>query len=185
VTVRLSPITKRLSALRAARRFLLRANEAEAILVVKLDRLTRSVHDLGVLLDEYFTHPRFALLSVSENIDTRSAGGRLVLNVLASVAQWEREAIGERTKAALGVKRHRGQYTGGRPPYGWRLGTDGTTLDPDPAEQAVIAEAGSLRERGWSHRGRARPPWHAEPERNAPVAICGPADGRHGVVTSG
>jgi site-specific DNA recombinase len=130
----------------------LRANEAEAILVVKLDRLTRSVHDLGVLLDEYFTHPRFALLSVSENIDTRSAGGRLVLNVLASVAQWEREAIGERTKAALGVKRHRGQYTGGRPPYGWRLGTDGTTLDPDPAEQAVIAEAGNLRERGWSLR---------------------------------
>jgi DNA invertase Pin-like site-specific DNA recombinase len=42
-----------------------------------------------------------ALLSVGEQIDTRSAAGRLVLNVLASVSQWEREAIGERTAVAM------------------------------------------------------------------------------------
>jgi DNA invertase Pin-like site-specific DNA recombinase len=40
---------------------------------------------------------KVALLSVGEKIDTRSAAGRLVLNVLASVSQWDREAIGERT----------------------------------------------------------------------------------------
>lgn len=130
----------------------LRTGGADAILVVKLDRLTRSVHDLGVLLDEYFTDPRWALLSVSENIDTRSAAGRLVLNVLASVAQWEREAIGERTKAAMAMKRDRGQYTGGRPPYGWRLARDGRTLEVDLAEQAVIAEAINLRAGGLSLR---------------------------------
>jgi len=130
----------------------LRTGDADAILVVKLDRLTRSVHDLGVLLDDYFTDPRWALLSVSENIDTRSAAGRLVLNVLASVAQWEREAIGERTKAAMAMKRDRGQYTGGRPPYGWHLARDGRTLEVDPAEQTVIAEAINLRARGLSLR---------------------------------
>ena len=126
----------------------LEAGHADALLVVKLDRLTRSVKDLGWLLDHVFH--RWALLSVSENIDTRSAAGRLVLNVLASVAQWERETTSERTKAALAHKRRQGEYTGGRPPYGWRLGTDGVHLDRDPAEQAVIAEVVNLREDGMS-----------------------------------
>jgi len=65
--------------------------DAEALLVAKLDRLTRSVRDLSVLFDRYFQHSNWALLSVSESIDTRSAAGRLVLNVLTCVAQWERE----------------------------------------------------------------------------------------------
>ena len=54
----------------------LEAGEAEALIVVKLDRLTRSVADLGKLVDTYFQN--FALLSVGEQIDTRSAAGRLV-----------------------------------------------------------------------------------------------------------
>src|SRR4051812_40067194 len=76
---------------------LLDTGAASGLLVAKLDRLTRSVRDLGDLVDRYFSH-RFALLSVADAIDTRSAGGRLVLNVLASVSQWEREAIAERTR---------------------------------------------------------------------------------------
>ena len=63
----------------------LRRGHAQALLVVKLDRLTRSVRDLGHLLEHDFGPDGAALLSVSENIDTRSAAGRLVLNVLASV----------------------------------------------------------------------------------------------------
>jgi Resolvase, N terminal domain len=59
--------------------------KAEALLVVKLDRLTRSVVDLGTLVDRYFAPGKAALMSVGEQIDTRSAPGRLVLNVLASV----------------------------------------------------------------------------------------------------
>ena len=80
---------------------MLKKGEAEALLVVKLDRLTRSVVDLGSLVDRYFAPGKAALLSVGEQIDTRSAAGRLVLNVLASVSQWEREAIGERTATAM------------------------------------------------------------------------------------
>jgi DNA invertase Pin-like site-specific DNA recombinase len=64
---------------------MLRRGEAEALLVAKLDRLTRSVKDLGTLLDKYFADD-FTLLSVADSIDTRTAAGRLVLNVLMSVA---------------------------------------------------------------------------------------------------
>ncbi len=73
---------------------MLKAGDAEALLVVRLDRLTRSVVDLGTLVERYIAPGKAALLSVGEQIDTRSAAGRLVLNVLASVSQWEREAIG-------------------------------------------------------------------------------------------
>lgn len=130
----------------------LRSGEADALLVAKLDRLTRSVRDLGVLLDHHLGDNGAALLSVSEAIDTRSAAGRLLLNVLTSVAQWERETIGERTKTALAHKKARGEYTGGLVPYGWLLRADGTTLDPNPPEQAVIAEAVTLRAKGLSLR---------------------------------
>ncbi len=131
---------------------LLREGQADAILVVKLDRLTRSVRDLGNLLETYFHSGQWALMSVSENIDTRSAAGRLVLNVLASVAQWEREVIGERTKAAMALMKERREYTGGRTPYGWRLRADGRSLEEDPGEQAVMAEAQLARARGLSLR---------------------------------
>jgi hypothetical protein len=57
----------------------------------------------------------FALLSVPDAIDTRTAGGRLVLNVLTSVAEWEREAISERTRIALAQVRASGVRLGPLP----------------------------------------------------------------------
>src|SRR5215472_11276059 len=120
---------------------MLKARQAEALLVVKLDRLTRSVVHLGHLVEEYFADGKSALLSVGEQIDTQSAAGRLVLNVLASVSQWEREAIGERTAAAMQHKASLGEYTGGDLPYGYRLGPDGERLIEDPEEQKALAAA--------------------------------------------
>lgn len=133
---------------------MLRTGKAEALLVVKLDRLTRSVRDLGELVETYFGNGKAALLSVGEQIDTRSAAGRLVLNVLASVSQWEREAIGERTAAAMQHKAESGEYTGGEAPYGYRVG-EGGKLEPVEAEQLVLAEARSLRAAGLSLRAVA------------------------------
>jgi DNA invertase Pin-like site-specific DNA recombinase len=99
---------------------LLERGEAQGIIVPKLDRLTRSVKDLGHLCDTYFREGKpWHLLSVSDAIDTRSAGGMLVLNVLMSVAQWEREAIGERTREGLRHLKQQGVTLGGAP-YGWR-----------------------------------------------------------------
>jgi DNA invertase Pin-like site-specific DNA recombinase len=106
---------------------MLDAGDADGVLVAKLDRLTRSVRDLGDLVDRYFAEraktPR-TLLSVGDSIDTRSAAGRLVLNVLASVSQWEREATAERTRDALAHLRRGGVQLGGEA-IGWRR-TEGT-----------------------------------------------------------
>lgn len=132
---------------------MLRAGKAEALLVVKLDRLTRSVRDLGELVERHFAPGKAALLSVGEQIDTRSAAGRLVLNVLASVSQWEREAIGERTAAAMAHKAACGEYIGGEPPYGFSV--EGDRVVELPKEQAVIAQARALRGSGLSLRAVA------------------------------
>ncbi len=124
---------------------MLRRRSAEALLVVKLDRLTRSVRDLGELVSGPFAPGKAALMSVGEQIDTRSAAGRLVLNVLASVSQWEREAIGERTSTAMQHMRSSGQYTGGEARYGFRA-AEGGNVEPIESEQTVIARARALAE---------------------------------------
>jgi site-specific DNA recombinase len=88
----------------------LKEGQAEALVVVKLDRLTRRVCDLGTLIDEYFGP--YQLMSVSEQVDTRTAAGRMVLNMLMTVAQWERETIGERTKDAMRYQKSQGKAFG-------------------------------------------------------------------------
>lgn len=129
---------------------MLKAGQAEGLLVAKLDRLSRSVKDVGELADGILK--KCQLLSVGEQIDTRSAAGRLVLNVLVSVAAWERETIGERTAAGLQSLRLRGKKTGGDVPFGYVSDQDGT-LTPDLAEQRVIRQAESWRADGLSlHR---------------------------------
>lgn len=127
---------------------------ADALLVVKLDRLTRSVRDLAELLERYFgpgaRRPR-ALLSAEDKVDTRTASGRLVLGLLTQVGQWEREAIGERTAAVREHMRAAGLYGGGSVPFGWRRA--GERLEAEPAEQAVLRRAHELRRAGMSLRG--------------------------------
>lgn len=129
----------------------LRRGEADALLVAKLDRLTRSVRDLGTLLESHFAERGAGLISVGESVDTRSAAGRLVLNLLTSVAQWEREAIGERTATALAHVRASGRKTGGDVPYGYTAGPDGVLVEV-ASEQNVIARARVLRGHGMALR---------------------------------
>ena len=129
----------------------IKAGQADALIVVKLDRLTRSIADLGYLVETYFS--KAGLLSVSEQIDTRSASGRLVLNVLASVSQWEREAIGERTKAVKQSMKANGLYCGGLVPYGQMLVSG--QLVTNPQEQAIITRAKALKSEGHSLRSIA------------------------------
>jgi site-specific DNA recombinase len=133
---------------------MLKADKADALLVVKLDRLTRSVVDLGTLVAEHFGPGQAALLSVSEQIDTRSAAGRMVLNVLASVSQWERETIGERTSSAMQHKASVGEYTGGEAPFGYVL--EAGKLLTLTSEQTVISDARRLHRDGLSLRAVAR-----------------------------
>ena len=133
---------------------MMRAGKADSLLVVKLDRLTRSVKDLGALVETYFSEKSgYSLLSVSDHIDTRTAAGRLVLNVLASVSQWEREATGERTSEALKAKYRRGEYCGGRLRYGYE--NKGGQIVRHEKEQEALALARRLKEQALSYRAIA------------------------------
>jgi site-specific DNA recombinase len=127
--------------------------KVDAVIVAKLDRLTRSVKDLCGLL-ELFEKRKVALISVAESLDTGSAAGRLVITIMGAVSQWEREAIGERTRDALRHKRANGERVGNIQ-FGFRLGADGKHVEPDPGEQAVLAEIRRLRQGGNSLRGIA------------------------------
>lgn len=130
---------------------MLRDGEAGGLLIAKLDRLTRSVGDLAVLLDGYFGEKAGKhLYSVADAIDTRSAAGRMVLNILTSVAQWEREAIGERTRAALQHKISKGERVG-RVRYGYELAADGALIE-DAKQQAGISKMHAWRNAGLSLR---------------------------------
>src|SRR4051812_37312102 len=90
---------------------LLAAGRADGLVVAKLDRLTRSTVDFGVLL-EWFKDAGKILVLLDLGVDTSTAGGELVANVIASVAQWERGVISERTRAALAQLRLQGKPTG-------------------------------------------------------------------------
>ena len=128
---------------------------AEALVVVKLDRLTRSVRDLCVLVDTYFRDGAHRLMSVSEAVDTGSAGGRLVLNVLSSVSQWEREAAAERTTAVMQHLKATGKFTGGFPPFGFYVDDDGSLVE-HVEEQAIITLSRQYNRAGASLRNIGR-----------------------------
>jgi DNA invertase Pin-like site-specific DNA recombinase len=128
----------------------LKRKEADGMIVHKLDRLTRSVRDLANMVDRYFTRGA-SLISVSEQIDTSTAAGRMVLNLITTVSQWEREAIGERTRTAMSHKKSRGEVVG-ELPFGYRLSRDGIHIEEDPDEQRAILLVNQLKAEGLSLR---------------------------------
>lgn len=129
---------------------MLESDQVDGVVISKLDRLTRSVKDMGELLESYFTD-NYDLHVVEEKIDTGTAAGRMMVNILMSVAQWERETIGERTKAALKVKRDRGEKTGGKhSPFGHN-NEDGKLIENEQ-EQRIIKTMKSLRGKGYSYQ---------------------------------
>jgi DNA invertase Pin-like site-specific DNA recombinase len=83
----------------------------EGIIVSKLDRLSRSVVQANEIHDR-LEKAGGALIALDLQIDTSTATGRLLMNLIATVAQWERDTIGERTRSALRAKRARGEQVG-------------------------------------------------------------------------
>jgi site-specific DNA recombinase len=122
----------------------------DTVIIAKLDRLTRSVKDLAELL-ELFNRRGVSLVSVADALDTRRAAGRLVLNIMVSVSQWEREAIGERTRDAMHHKRANGERVG-TVPFGYRTAADGCHLEADSAEQGILSRIRELKAAGHSTR---------------------------------
>ena len=114
---------------------MLDAGIASGVIITKLDRLTRSVFDLGYLLKNYMDKYRF--MSVYDKFDTDTASGRMILSILTTVSQWEREVISERTKAVLQHKKANGERCGNIP-FGYKLADDSVHLEKDLKEQRVI-----------------------------------------------
>jgi DNA invertase Pin-like site-specific DNA recombinase len=111
----------------------LRAGEADALLVSKLDRLSRSTIDFATLVEQA-RKEGWSIVALDPMIDLTTANGEMFASMLAVLAQWERRLIGERTKAALAVRKAEGVRLGRR-----------AIIDPDV--RALILEA---REQGLS-----------------------------------
>ena len=127
------------------------ARKVDVVIIAKLDRLTRSVKDLALLL-ERFTRRGVALVSVAESLDTNTAAGRLVLNIMVSVSQWEREAIGERTRDAMAhMKATRQAYS--PTPYGFER--DGDALAAADEELGTVSQIRAWHAAGWTLRAIA------------------------------
>ncbi len=95
-------------------RMLEQLREGDVVMVTKYDRLARSLRDLLDIV-QAIQGRGAGFRSLAEDIDTTTPAGRLVFHVFASIAQFERERISERTKEGLDAARKRGRV-GGRPP---------------------------------------------------------------------
>ena len=129
------------------------AREVEQVVIASLSRLTRSVSDLALLLDNFRRH-NVTLISVQESLDTGSAAGRLVMNIMCSVSQWEREILSERTRDAMFQKKLNGERVGNIP-FGYRLADDLKHIVPEPEEQRAILAMLRLHSQGRSLRSIA------------------------------
>jgi site-specific DNA recombinase len=128
-----------------------------AVVAWKLDRLFRDACDC-LDVTRAWDRRGVALHLVDlggQAVDTSSAMGRFFLTVMAGCAELERNQIRERTSAAMQHKASLGEFTGGRIPYGYRLGDDSVRLDEVEPEQQVIRAARELSATGLSLRAVA------------------------------
>jgi DNA invertase Pin-like site-specific DNA recombinase len=85
--------------------------DVAGLVVAKLDRLSRSVHDFSGLL-KLSAARKWSVVAIDLGVDTSTPTGKLVANVMMSVAEWEREIIGERTSAAMQAAKRQGKQIG-------------------------------------------------------------------------
>ncbi len=109
----------------------LAAHEVDALVVAKLDRLSRSVVDFSNTLG-IAKKQKWALILLDLGVDTSTPNGKLVAGLMSQIAEWEREMIGQRTKEALAAAKTRGQRLG-RP-----------RLTPDAVVARVVALSADL-----------------------------------------
>jgi len=94
------------------------AGRVDCVVVYKVDRLSRSLLDFAQLMGKFDKH-QIAFVSVTQQFNTTNSMGRLMLNVLLSFAQFERELISERTQHKIAATRRNGKWCGGLPPLGY------------------------------------------------------------------
>jgi site-specific DNA recombinase len=94
------------------------ADKIDCVVVYKIDRLSRSLLDFAKMMDTFERH-HVAFVSTTQQFNSATSMGRLVLNMLLSFAQFEREIISERTRDKIAATRRKGKWTGGHPLLGY------------------------------------------------------------------
>ena len=105
-----------------------------------MDRLSRSLLDF-MKLTELFEQYKVSFVSVTQDINTSTSSGRMMLNILMTFGQFEREIIAERIKDSVAGAKRRGKYCGGPPVLGYDVDPKNIKLIINPDEAAVVREA--------------------------------------------
>src|SRR6516165_8390241 len=113
------------------------AGRVDCVLVHKVDRFSRSLLDFARLMETFEKH-QVAFVSVTQQFNTATSMGRLILNVLLSFAQFERELIAERTRDKVAATRRKGKWSGGRPLLGYDVDLCDRKLVKNKAEAVRV-----------------------------------------------
>jgi len=119
------------------------AGKIDCVVVYKVDRLSRSLIDFARMMETFERH-RVSFVSVTQQFNTANSMGRLMLNVLLSFAQFEREIISERTRDKIAAARRKGKWAGGRPILGYDVDPRGFRLVVNEDEAARVREIFAL-----------------------------------------
>src|SRR5207248_3167570 len=111
----------------------IRSRKVDVVVVYKIDRLTRSLADFAKLVELFETHS-VSFVSVTQQFNTTTSMGRLTLNVLLSLAQFEREVAGERIRDKFAASRRKGMWMGGTIPLGYDVKDRKLTVNEAEAE---------------------------------------------------
>jgi len=113
--------------------------KVDCIVVYKVDRLSRSLIDFSKIMD-VLERQSVSFVSVTQQFNTSSSMGRLMLNVLLSFAQFEREMISERTRDKIAATRRKGKWSGGMPMLGYDVAPNGGRLHVNDDEATRVRE---------------------------------------------
>ncbi len=111
----------------------IKAGKVDMIVVYKIDRLTRSLTDFSKMIEVFDGH-NCSFVSVTQNFNTADSMGRLMLNVLLSFAQFEREVSAERIRDKVEASKKKGMWMGGAVPFGYTPINKKLTVKAEEAE---------------------------------------------------
>ncbi|MHB1100064.1 MAG: recombinase family protein [Burkholderiales bacterium] len=111
------------------------ADRIDIVVVYKIDRLTRSLADFARLV-EIFERLGVSFVAVTQQFNTTTSMGRLMLNILLSFAQFEREVTGERIRDKIAASKAKGMWMGGVVPLGYRV--EARKLLAEPGEAKIV-----------------------------------------------
>ena len=113
------------------------AGKIDSVITYKVDRLSRSLLDFARIIGIFEKH-HVSFVSITQQFNSATSMGRLVLNVLLSFAQFEREIISERTRDKIAATRRKGKWSGGFPVLGYDVDKEVLRLVVNPKEAARV-----------------------------------------------